>query len=48
MVGEVTKHQPSEIALPAAGRTGVKIKVIGDGPDVSRLADSRQPRSSSA
>jgi glycosyltransferase involved in cell wall biosynthesis len=36
-VGEVTRHKDSEIALAAAERAGVKIKVVGDGPDLPRL-----------
>jgi glycosyltransferase involved in cell wall biosynthesis len=39
MVGEVTKQKNSESALAAADRAGVKIKVVGDGPDLSRLRD---------
>ena len=37
MVGEVTRHKNTEIALAAAEQAGVKIKVVGDGPDLARL-----------
>jgi glycosyltransferase involved in cell wall biosynthesis len=37
MVGEVTKHKNSEIALAAAERAGLKIQVVGSGPDLPRL-----------
>ena len=36
-VGEVTRHKNTEIALAAADRAGVKIKVVGEGPDLPRL-----------
>lgn len=36
-VGEVTRHKNTEIALAAAERAGVEIKVVGDGPDLARL-----------
>jgi glycosyltransferase involved in cell wall biosynthesis len=36
-VGEVTRHKDTEIALAAADRARVKIKVVGDGPDLPRL-----------
>jgi glycosyltransferase involved in cell wall biosynthesis len=36
-VGEVTRHKNSEIAIAAAERAGMKIKVVGTGPDLSRL-----------
>jgi hypothetical protein len=31
------RHKNTELALAAAARAGVKIKVVGDGPDVVRL-----------
>jgi glycosyltransferase involved in cell wall biosynthesis len=37
VVGEVTGHKNPEVALAAAERAGVKVKVVGDGPDLSRL-----------
>jgi glycosyltransferase involved in cell wall biosynthesis len=37
LVGEVTGHKNVEVALAAAERAGVKIKVVGDGPDLARL-----------
>ncbi len=36
-VGEVTGHKDTEIALAAAERAGVNIKVVGDGPELARL-----------
>lgn len=36
-VGEVTRHKNTEIALAAAERAGVKLKVVGDGPDLPRV-----------
>lgn len=36
-VGEVTTHKNIEVALLAAERAGVKMKVVGDGPDLPRL-----------
>jgi len=36
-VGEVTRHKNTEIALAAADRAGVKLKVVGEGPDLPRL-----------
>ena len=36
-VGEVTPHKDTEIALAAAERAGVKLKVVGAGPDLARL-----------
>ena len=39
MVGEVTEHKNAEIALAAAERAGLKIKVVGAGPDLPRLRD---------
>jgi glycosyltransferase involved in cell wall biosynthesis len=38
-VGEVTRHKNTEIALAAAERAGIKIKVVGDGPDLARLRE---------
>jgi glycosyltransferase involved in cell wall biosynthesis len=37
LVGEVTSHKNPELALAAAERAGVRVKVAGDGPDLSRL-----------
>jgi glycosyltransferase involved in cell wall biosynthesis len=37
LVGEVTSHKNPELALEAAERAGVKVKVVGDGPDLARL-----------
>jgi len=37
MVGEVTQHKNTEVALAAAERARVKLKVVGDGPDFVRL-----------
>jgi glycosyltransferase involved in cell wall biosynthesis len=37
VVGEVTSHKNPEVALAAAQRAGVKVKVVGDGPDLTRL-----------
>jgi len=36
-VGEVTRHKNTEVALVAAERAGVKLKVVGDGPDLARI-----------
>jgi glycosyltransferase involved in cell wall biosynthesis len=36
-VGEVTNHKNTEVALAAAQRAGVKLKVVGDGPDLARM-----------
>jgi glycosyltransferase involved in cell wall biosynthesis len=36
-VGEVTRHKNTEIALAAAEMAGVKLKVVGDGPDLARI-----------
>jgi glycosyltransferase involved in cell wall biosynthesis len=36
-VGEVTRHKNTELALAAAERAGVAIKVAGEGPDLDRL-----------
>ncbi len=36
-VGEVTPHKDTEIALAAAEKAGVKLKVVGEGPDLARL-----------
>jgi glycosyltransferase involved in cell wall biosynthesis len=43
LVGEVTNHKNPEVALTAAERAGVKVKVVGDGPDLPRLRQ-RFPR----
>jgi glycosyltransferase involved in cell wall biosynthesis len=43
VVGEVTSHKNPEMALAAADRAGVKIKVVGDGPELPRLRQ-RFPR----
>jgi glycosyltransferase involved in cell wall biosynthesis len=37
MVGEVTAHKNTEVALAAAERAGVKLTVVGDGPDLVPL-----------
>ena len=37
VVGEVTRHKRTEVALEAARRAGVPIKVVGTGPDLERL-----------
>jgi glycosyltransferase involved in cell wall biosynthesis len=37
LVGEVTGHKNPELALAAAERAGVKVTVVGDGPDLARL-----------
>jgi glycosyltransferase involved in cell wall biosynthesis len=37
LVGEVTAHKNTEVALAAAKRAHVKVKVVGDGPDLGRL-----------
>ena len=37
IVGEVTGHKKTEVALAAAERAGVKTIVVGDGPDRTRL-----------
>ena len=37
MVGEVTRHKNSDIALAAAEKARVKMKVVGGGPDLPRL-----------
>lgn len=37
LVGEVTGHKNTEMALAAAERARVKVKVVGDGPDLTRL-----------
>jgi glycosyltransferase involved in cell wall biosynthesis len=37
VVGEVTGHKNTEVALAAAQRAGVAVDVVGDGPDLHRL-----------
>jgi glycosyltransferase involved in cell wall biosynthesis len=37
VVGEVTRHKRTDVALEAARRAGVRIKVVGSGPDLVRL-----------
>jgi glycosyltransferase involved in cell wall biosynthesis len=37
VVSEVTGHKNTEVALAAAERAGVKVKVVGDGPARARL-----------
>jgi glycosyltransferase involved in cell wall biosynthesis len=37
LVGEVTSHKNPGLALAAAERAGVKVKVAGDGPELARL-----------
>ena len=39
IVGEVTRHKNTEVALAAADRAGVKVKVVGAGPDLARLRE---------
>jgi glycosyltransferase involved in cell wall biosynthesis len=36
-VGEVTRHKNTEIALAAAEKARVKLKVVGEGPDLARI-----------
>ena len=36
-VGEVTRHKNTELALAAAERAGITIRVVGEGPDLERL-----------
>jgi glycosyltransferase involved in cell wall biosynthesis len=38
VVGEVTRHKNIELALAAGERAGVHIEVVGNGPDLPRLA----------
>jgi glycosyltransferase involved in cell wall biosynthesis len=37
VVGEVTAHKRTELALAAAERADVKVTVVGEGPDLARL-----------
>jgi glycosyltransferase involved in cell wall biosynthesis len=37
LVGEVTGHKRTEVALSAAERAGAHLKVVGGGPDLDRL-----------
>jgi glycosyltransferase involved in cell wall biosynthesis len=37
VVGEVTAHKNVEVALAAAERANVRVKVVGGGPDLARL-----------
>jgi glycosyltransferase involved in cell wall biosynthesis len=37
LVGELTSHKNPGLALAAAERAGVKVKVVGDGPELARL-----------
>jgi glycosyltransferase involved in cell wall biosynthesis len=37
LVGEITRHKNPELALAAAERAGVKVKVAGDGPELAPL-----------
>ncbi|MGH2804505.1 MAG: glycosyltransferase, partial [Thermoleophilaceae bacterium] len=37
VVGEVTRHKRTDVALEAARRAGARIKVVGAGPDLERL-----------
>jgi glycosyltransferase involved in cell wall biosynthesis len=39
VVGEVTAHKRTEVALEAAGRAGVRAVVVGDGPELPRLRE---------
>jgi glycosyltransferase involved in cell wall biosynthesis len=43
VVGEVTRHKNTEVALAAAERARVGVTVVGDGPDLERLR-RRYPR----
>ncbi len=38
VVGEVTRHKRTDVALEAARRAGAAIKVVGSGPDFDRLS----------
>jgi glycosyltransferase involved in cell wall biosynthesis len=38
VVGEVVRHKRTDIALEAAARAGVPIKIVGEGPDLMRLS----------
>ena len=37
VVGEVTRHKRTDVALEAARRAGVRLKVVGAGPELERL-----------
>jgi glycosyltransferase involved in cell wall biosynthesis len=37
LVGELTSHKNPGLALAAAERAGVRVKVVGDGPELARL-----------
>jgi glycosyltransferase involved in cell wall biosynthesis len=37
VVGELTHHKNPEVALAAAERAGVPVRVVGDGPELARL-----------
>jgi glycosyltransferase involved in cell wall biosynthesis len=39
MVGEVTRHKNSEVALVAAEKAEIKLTVVGAGPDLPRLRE---------
>ena len=39
VVGELTRHKNPEIALAAAERAAVRIKIVGGGPDLARLQE---------
>jgi glycosyltransferase involved in cell wall biosynthesis len=43
LVGELAGHKNTEVALASAERAGVKVKVVGDGPERARLRQ-RFPR----
>jgi glycosyltransferase involved in cell wall biosynthesis len=43
LVGELTSHKNAGLALAAAERAGVKVKVVGNGPELARLRQ-RYPR----
>jgi glycosyltransferase involved in cell wall biosynthesis len=43
VVGEITRHKNVELALEGAARAGVRVQVVGDGPDLARLS-RRYPR----
>ncbi|HWH93644.1 MAG TPA: glycosyltransferase [Baekduia sp.] len=38
VVGEVVRHKRTDLALEAAARAGVPIKIVGEGPAMARLA----------
>lgn len=44
IVGELVRHKRTELALEAARHAGVRVKIVGTGPDASRLAQMYQTR----